>query len=110
MQNSDGRWGAFDLNNDRLFLNNIPFSDMDSLCDPSTADVTGRILEAYGLVFKHTKHAYNDETLLKRMDSAFQHGIEYLQSVQETTRCLVRAMGIKLHIRYKQRPLRLRVL
>ena len=45
MQNSDGGWGAFDLNNDRLFLNNIPFSDMDSLCDPSTADVTGRILE-----------------------------------------------------------------
>ena len=58
---------------------------MDSHCDPSTADVTGRILEAFGLVFKHTKHAYIDEALLKRMDSASQHGIEYLQSVEEPT-------------------------
>ena len=83
MQNSDGGWAAFDLDNDKLFLNKIPFSDMDSLCDPSTADVTGRILEAFGLVFKHTKHNYIDEALLKRMNSASQHGIEYLQSVQK---------------------------
>ena len=48
MQNIDGGWAAFDLHNDRLFLNKVPFSDMDSLCDPSTADVTGRILEAFG--------------------------------------------------------------
>ena len=85
MQNIDGGWAAFDLHNDRLFLNKVPFSDMDSLCDPSTADVTGRILEAFGLVFKHTKHAYIDEDLLKRMDSACRRGIRYLQSVQEPT-------------------------
>lgn len=48
MQNCDGGFAAFDLNNDRLFLNKIPFSDMDSLCDPSTADVTGRVVEALG--------------------------------------------------------------
>lgn len=70
MQNKDGGWAAFDLHNDKLFLNKIPFSDMDSLCDPSTADVTSRILEAFGLVFKHTKHAYMDENLLKRMHLA----------------------------------------
>ena len=85
MQNNDGGWAAFDLHNDKLFLNKIPFSDMDSLCDPSTADVTGRILEAFGLVFKHAKHAYIDENLLKRMDSASRRGIKYLQSVQEST-------------------------
>nr|ANM86693.1 putative squalene cyclase [Cladonia uncialis subsp. uncialis]AUW31003.1 putative squalene-hopene cyclase [Cladonia uncialis subsp. uncialis] len=85
MQNSDGGWAAFDLNNNSFFLNKIPFSDMDSLCDPSTADVTGRILEAFGLVFKHTKHGYINEALLNRMDTASRHGIEYLQSVQEPT-------------------------
>ena len=85
MQNSDGGWAAFDLNNNSFFLNKIPFSDMDSLCDPSTADVTGRILEAFGLVFKHTKHGYIDEALLNRMNTASRHGIEYLQSVQEPT-------------------------
>ncbi|KAK7972540.1 hypothetical protein PG988_006674 [Apiospora saccharicola] len=50
MQNRDGGWGAFDRDNDSLWLNRIPFSDMDALCDPSSADVTGRILEAFGLM------------------------------------------------------------
>jgi squalene-hopene/tetraprenyl-beta-curcumene cyclase len=49
MQNRDGGWAAFDVDNDRLYLNEIPFSDMDSLCDPSSPDVTGRVLEALGL-------------------------------------------------------------
>lgn len=50
MQNRDGGWAAFDVDNDRRFLNEIPFSDMDSLCDPSSPDVTGRVLEALGIV------------------------------------------------------------
>ena len=41
MQNSDGGWASFDINNNKLFLNKILFSDMNSLCDLSTADVTG---------------------------------------------------------------------
>ena len=85
MQNRDGGWGAFDLNNDKLFLNKIPFSDMDSLCDPSTADVTGRILEAFGLVKKHSKQFYVDEDLSKRMSTACRLGIKYLGSTQEPT-------------------------
>ncbi|OAX80800.1 hypothetical protein ACJ72_04867 [Emergomyces africanus] len=48
MQNRDGGWGAFDWNNDKYFLNKIPFSDIDSLCDPSTPVVTGRISSASG--------------------------------------------------------------
>jgi squalene-hopene/tetraprenyl-beta-curcumene cyclase len=50
MQNRDGGWAAFDVGNDRLWLNDIPFSDMDSLCDPSSPDVAGRVLEALGLL------------------------------------------------------------
>ncbi|KAK7984614.1 hypothetical protein PG989_012016 [Apiospora arundinis] len=38
MQNRDGGWVAFDVGNDKLWLNKIPFSDMDGLCDPSSAD------------------------------------------------------------------------
>ncbi|KAK8126601.1 squalene-hopene-cyclase [Apiospora kogelbergensis] len=49
MQNHDGGWAAFDCYNDSLWLHKIPFSDMDSLCDPSSADITGRILECFGL-------------------------------------------------------------
>ena len=49
MQNRDGGFAAFDIDNDRTFLNEIPFSDMDSLCDPSSPDVTGRVLEALAI-------------------------------------------------------------
>lgn len=71
MQNKDGGWGAFDKDNDKLFLNKIPFSDMDSLCDPSTPDVTGRVLEAFGLL-ADDRYSY---TIKKALD--------YIRKTQE---------------------------
>jgi len=50
MQNDDGGWASFDRENDKTFLNEIPFSDMESLCDPSTPDIVGRALEALGIL------------------------------------------------------------
>jgi squalene-hopene/tetraprenyl-beta-curcumene cyclase len=49
MQNRDGGWGGFDKDNDRQFLNNIPFADHNAMLDPSSADVTARVLECLGL-------------------------------------------------------------
>ncbi|MBI4457100.1 MAG: squalene--hopene cyclase [Acidobacteria bacterium] len=48
MQNQDGGWGAFDHNNDRTLLTRIPFADHNAMIDPSTADVTGRVVECLG--------------------------------------------------------------
>jgi squalene-hopene/tetraprenyl-beta-curcumene cyclase len=48
MQNSDGGWGAFDRNNNREFLCHVPFADHNAMIDPSTPDLTGRVLEALG--------------------------------------------------------------
>jgi squalene-hopene/tetraprenyl-beta-curcumene cyclase len=48
MQNLDGGWGAFDHNNDRHFLCHIPFADHNAMIDPSTADVTARVVECLG--------------------------------------------------------------
>ncbi len=45
MQSSDGGWGAFDIDNNYLYLNNIPFADHGALLDPSTSDLTGRCIE-----------------------------------------------------------------
>jgi squalene-hopene/tetraprenyl-beta-curcumene cyclase len=45
MQSSDGGWGAFDIDNNYLYLNDIPFADHNALLDPSTSDVTGRCVE-----------------------------------------------------------------
>ncbi len=42
MQSRNGGWGAFDANNDRDFLNHIPFADHGALLDPPTVDVTAR--------------------------------------------------------------------
>ena len=48
MQNRDGGWAAFDRDNDKKFLCNIPFADHNAMIDPSTADVTARVLECLG--------------------------------------------------------------
>jgi squalene-hopene/tetraprenyl-beta-curcumene cyclase len=42
LQSRNGGWGAFDADNNYLYLNNIPFSDHGALLDPPTEDVTGR--------------------------------------------------------------------
>jgi squalene-hopene/tetraprenyl-beta-curcumene cyclase len=48
MQGADGGWGSFDADNNRLYLNHIPFADHGALLDPSTEDLTGRGLELLG--------------------------------------------------------------
>ena len=48
MQNRDGGWGAFDRNNDSTFLTRVPFADHNAMIDPSTGDLTGRVLEYLG--------------------------------------------------------------
>lgn len=88
MQSRDGGWAAFDVNNDYTFLNKIPFSDMDSLCDPSTADIVGRVLEALGL-FQQAANATEQHRsgrvrgLLHKAKYACELGIEWLAREQE---------------------------
>jgi len=48
MQNDDGGWAAFDRNNCRRFLCHVPFADHNAMIDPSSPDLTGRVLEALG--------------------------------------------------------------
>jgi len=42
MQSRDGGFGAFDVDNSRSYLNDIPFADHGALLDPPTADVSAR--------------------------------------------------------------------
>lgn len=59
MQNSDGGWGAFDTKNDAHWLHKLPFNDMDgALTDPSTSDLTGRVLECFGLLLATREAAH----------------------------------------------------
>jgi squalene-hopene/tetraprenyl-beta-curcumene cyclase len=56
MQNRDGGWGAFDRDNDQKFLCNIPFADHNAMIDPSTADVTARVVECLGRLGWSAEH------------------------------------------------------
>jgi squalene-hopene/tetraprenyl-beta-curcumene cyclase len=64
MQCNDGGWGSFDKNNNKKILNNIPFADWNALLDPSTSDLTARVLDlmgklGYDLSFRPAKKAVN---------------------------------------------------
>lgn len=48
MQSQNGGWGAFDKDNTKSMLNQIPFADLESLLDPPSSDVTARVLWMLG--------------------------------------------------------------
>src|SRR5207244_9885820 len=45
MQNADGGWASFDRDNDKQWLTQVPFAEHNAIIDPSTAHITGRVLE-----------------------------------------------------------------
>ncbi|KAL3697977.1 hypothetical protein R1sor_012053 [Riccia sorocarpa] len=86
MQNKDGGWGAFDVENDKHFLNEIPFSDMDALSDPSCPDLAGHILEMLGIYLQISEEYAQTEphqTLRREVMSSVSRGVKYLQVSQE---------------------------
>ncbi|MCL2743774.1 MAG: terpene cyclase/mutase family protein [Planctomycetaceae bacterium] len=48
MQNKDGGWAAFDNGNDNEIFCKVPFADHNAMIDPSTPDLTGRVMESLG--------------------------------------------------------------
>ncbi len=48
MQSSDGGWGAFDVDNTRALVRDLPFLDFGEVIDEPSADVTGHAIEMLG--------------------------------------------------------------
>ena len=71
MQNRDGGWGAFDRDNDHQFLCHVPFADHNAMIDPSTPDLTARVLESLGQLGHRQGQPAVDRT------------VAYLRSTQE---------------------------
>ena len=46
MQSSNGGWGAFDIDNDRRVMTQLPVCDFGEVIDPPTEDVTAHVVEA----------------------------------------------------------------
>jgi squalene-hopene/tetraprenyl-beta-curcumene cyclase len=85
MQGEDGGWASFDADNNRLYLNNIPFADHGALLDPSTEDLTGRGLEllgtyGYGLDFDPARRALQFLRHAQRHDGPWfgRWGVNYI--------------------------------
>jgi len=72
MQCTTGGWGAFDVDNDKDWLNRIPYGDLKAMIDPSTADVTARVLE---MVVRCGLREFDDAT--------FARGLTFLLREQE---------------------------
>ncbi|MFM8734352.1 MAG: squalene--hopene cyclase [Pirellulales bacterium] len=71
MQNSDGGWGAFDRDNNHEFLCKVPFADHNAMIDPSSPDLAGRVLEAFG------------KTGLRPGHPAVDRAVAYVRAAQE---------------------------
>jgi squalene-hopene/tetraprenyl-beta-curcumene cyclase len=50
MQSANGGWGAFDKDNTRRIVNEIPFCDVGEVIDPPSEDVTAHAVEALSLL------------------------------------------------------------
>jgi squalene-hopene/tetraprenyl-beta-curcumene cyclase len=48
MQSKDGGWAAFDADNTRHLVEQLPFCDFGAVIDPPSADVTAHVLEMLG--------------------------------------------------------------
>ncbi|HVX32853.1 MAG TPA: squalene--hopene cyclase [Solirubrobacterales bacterium] len=70
MQSSDGGWGAFDADNCRALVGDLPFCDFGEVIDPPSADVTAHAVE-----------------LLARLgrggDRSVRRGVDWLLAAQE---------------------------
>ncbi|MBT3515800.1 MAG: squalene--hopene cyclase [Nitrospina sp.] len=57
MQCQSGGWAAFDINNEKKILNEVPFADHGAMLDPPTVDVSGRVLWLLGQIGFKRDHA-----------------------------------------------------
>src|SRR5436305_12017293 len=70
MQSSNGAWGAFDKDNTRAIVYQLPFADFGALLDPPSEDVTAHVLEMLA------------EVGCGVSDPDVAHGLAYLRRTQ----------------------------
>jgi squalene-hopene/tetraprenyl-beta-curcumene cyclase len=101
MQNKDGGWGAFDRDNNRSLLNQIPFADHNAMLDPSSPDVTARVVEClgrFGWTTAHPRIQRAVEYLMKEQTPQGpwygRWGVNYIYGTSGVLRALI-AVGVK---------------
>jgi squalene-hopene/tetraprenyl-beta-curcumene cyclase len=109
MQGRDGGWASFDRDNDRMVFSHVPFADHNAMLDPSTADITGRVLEmlaGYGMDRTHPTVARAVQFLQREQeeDGAWygRWGVNYLYGTWQVLKGLT-AVGEDPRLPYIQR-------
>jgi squalene-hopene/tetraprenyl-beta-curcumene cyclase len=100
MQNADGGWGAFDRDNNCELLCKVPFADHNAMIDPSSPDLAGRVLEAFGKTGLAVGHPAVDRAIayLRRSQEADgswygRWGVNYIYGTWQALQGL-RAVGV----------------
>jgi squalene-hopene/tetraprenyl-beta-curcumene cyclase len=112
MQCEGGGWGSFDADNNRMYLNHIPFADHGALLDPPTEDLTGRGLEMLGTFghradFEPAERAIHFLRYTQRHDGPWygRWGVNYLYGTWSVLRGLG-AIGVDPRHEFVQRAVR----
>ena len=82
MQCQPGGWGAFDVDNNADWLNELPYGDLKAMIDPNTADVTAHVLEMVG------------RCSLSLDDQNLKRAVAYLTGEQEPEGCWYGRWGV----------------
>ena len=69
MQSSDGGWGAFDADNCRALVRDLPFCDFGEVIDPPSADVTAHAVEMLAALGRAAERAAGVEWLLAAQEA-----------------------------------------
>jgi squalene-hopene/tetraprenyl-beta-curcumene cyclase len=113
MQNDDGGWASFDRGNDKAWLTQVPFADHNAMIDPSTADITGRVLEClsyfpgfeprHPVVARALRFLQRDQT----RDGAWygRWGVNYIYGTWQVLRGLA-CIGADMNAPYVRRAVR----
>ena len=85
MQNDDGGWASFDRGNDKEWMTKVPFADHNAMIDPSTADITSRVLES--LSYQDEYHLVRsgrlvDTERVSKAQKIVQRALEFLKKDQ----------------------------
>ena len=109
MQGKNGGWASFDKDNNKWLFTQVPFADHNAMIDPSTSDITARVLESLG----HFGFTLEDECVekavgyLKRDQSADgswfgRWGTNYVYGTWQVLRGL-RLIGEDMRLPYIRR-------
>ena len=113
MQNDDGGWASFDRGNDKHWLTAVPFADHNAMIDPSTADITARVLEClshfpdFGVAHPAVTRALGFLRRDQTTDGCWygRWGVNYLYGTWQVLRGLA-AIGEDLEAPYVRRAVR----